>query len=110
MYDGTALHLSSADHPDTVIARASTCGFTTGPWEVTAYRASITSVEVWLRINPEYGDHLIDVSPFWPARTRHDRVHRGRRAHCDVPGDRLPDGASRPAPVSGCCRWVGEAQ
>ncbi|WP_043686614.1 hypothetical protein [Streptomyces xylophagus] len=68
VYDGTALHLSTADHPDTVIARADTCGFTTGPWDVTAYRASITSVVVWLRINPEYGDHLIDVSPFWPTR------------------------------------------
>ncbi|MFE2423385.1 hypothetical protein [Streptomyces hokutonensis] len=68
VYDGTALYLSTAAHPDTVIARASTCGFTTGPREATAYGASITSVEVWLRINPEYGDHLIDVSPFWPTR------------------------------------------
>ncbi|WP_280883405.1 hypothetical protein [Streptomyces pseudovenezuelae] len=35
---------------------------------MTAYRACITTTEVWLRINPEYGDHLIDVSPFWATR------------------------------------------
>ncbi|MDQ1073742.1 hypothetical protein [Streptomyces canus] len=68
MYDGTALHMSTADAPDTVIARADTCGFTTQPWEVTEYRASITSTEVWLRINSEYGEHLIDVCPFWGQR------------------------------------------
>lgn len=68
MYDGTALYMSTADAPDTVIARADTCGFTTEPWEVTAYRASITSTEAWLRINSEYGDHLIDVCPFWAQR------------------------------------------
>lgn len=67
VYDGSALHMSTADAPDTVIARADTCGFTTEPWDVTAYRASITSTEVWLRINREYGDHLIDVSPFWAS-------------------------------------------
>jgi hypothetical protein len=51
-----------------VIARADTCGFTTEPWDVTAYRASITSTEVWLRILvSEHGDHLIDVSPFWAS-------------------------------------------
>ncbi|MDQ0913501.1 hypothetical protein QFZ22_009573 [Streptomyces canus] len=68
MYDGTALHMSTADAPDTVIARADTCGFTTQPWEVTEYCASITSTEVWLRINSEYGEHLIDVCPFWGKR------------------------------------------
>ncbi|MDX3130670.1 hypothetical protein PV367_12915 [Streptomyces europaeiscabiei] len=68
VYDGTALHMSTTDAPDTVIARASTCGFTTEPWEVTAYRASITGTEVWLRINSEYDDHLIDVAPFWAQR------------------------------------------
>ncbi|MFJ9150231.1 hypothetical protein ACIRP7_19545 [Streptomyces sp. NPDC102270] len=41
MYDGTALHMSTAGAPDTVIARADTCGFTTEPWDMTAYRASI---------------------------------------------------------------------
>lgn len=68
VYDGTALYMSTAEDPDTVIARADTCGFTTEPWEVTAYRASITSTEVWLRINSEYGEHLIDVCPFWAQR------------------------------------------
>lgn len=68
VYDGTALYMSTAEEPDTVIAHADTCGFTTEPWEVTAYRASITSTEVWLRINSEYGDHLIDVCPFWAQR------------------------------------------
>ncbi|MGP4091778.1 hypothetical protein [Streptomyces sp. KR55] len=68
VYDGTVLHMSTADAPDSVIDRADTCGFTTEPWEVTAYRASITSTEVWLRIlNSEHGDHLIDVSPFWAS-------------------------------------------
>lgn len=69
VYDGTALAMSTADAPDTVIARAGTCGFATGPWELTAYRASITSTEVWLRILiTEHGDDLIDVSPFWARR------------------------------------------
>jgi hypothetical protein len=68
VYDGTVLHMSTAAAPDTVIARADTCGFTTEPWDVTAYRASITSTEVWLRILvSEHGDHLIDVSPFWAS-------------------------------------------
>ncbi|MEU5524922.1 hypothetical protein ABZ759_30820 [Streptomyces sp. NPDC047860] len=35
VYDGTALHMSTADAPDTAIARANTCGFTTEPWDVT---------------------------------------------------------------------------
>ena len=69
IYDGTVLHMSTADAADTVIARADTCGFTTEPWELTAYRASITSTDVWLRILiGEHGDHLIDVSPFWAQR------------------------------------------
>ncbi|MGW2892927.1 hypothetical protein ACWDDN_48080 [Streptomyces griseoruber] len=35
---------------------------------MTAYRASITSTEVWLRLlNSEHGDPLIDVSPFWAS-------------------------------------------
>ncbi|MCX4564637.1 hypothetical protein OHA02_52115 [Streptomyces phaeochromogenes] len=69
VYDGSALHMSTADAPDTVIARADTCGFTTEPWDVTAYRASITSTEVWLRIlTSEHGEHLIDVAPFWAQR------------------------------------------
>ncbi|MFC8223748.1 hypothetical protein [Streptomyces sp. H23] len=46
VYDGTSLHLSTTDAPDTVIARTDTCGLTTEPWDVTAYRASITSTEV----------------------------------------------------------------
>jgi hypothetical protein len=37
--------MSTADAPDTVIARADTCGFITESWDVTAYRASITSTE-----------------------------------------------------------------
>jgi hypothetical protein len=45
VYDGTTLHMSTADAPDTVIARADTCGFITESWDVTAYRASITSTE-----------------------------------------------------------------
>lgn len=45
VYDGTAPHMSMADAPDTVIARASTCGFTAEPWEVTAYRASASANE-----------------------------------------------------------------
>ncbi|MFE0420412.1 hypothetical protein [Streptomyces tendae] len=37
--------------------------------DVTAYRASITSTEVWLRIpNDEHGDHLINVCPFSAQR------------------------------------------
>ncbi|MGW2525372.1 hypothetical protein ACWC09_52340 [Streptomyces sp. NPDC001617] len=61
--------MSTPDAPDTVIARADTCRFTTEPWDVTAYRASITSTEVWLRIlNSEHGDQLIDVTPFWAQR------------------------------------------
>ncbi|MFF7887735.1 hypothetical protein ACH40F_40645 [Streptomyces sp. NPDC020794] len=68
VYDGTVLHMSTAAALDTVIARADTCGFTTEPWDVAAYRASITSTEVWLRILvSEHGDHLIDVSPFWAS-------------------------------------------
>ncbi|MFG2732561.1 hypothetical protein [Streptomyces canus] len=35
---------------------------------MTAYRASITSTAVWLRVNSEYGDHLFDVCPFWAQR------------------------------------------
>ncbi|MFJ3339163.1 hypothetical protein [Streptomyces sp. NPDC086766] len=23
---------------------------------------------MWLRLNPEYGDHLMDVAPFWAQR------------------------------------------
>ncbi|WP_405467149.1 hypothetical protein [Streptomyces canus] len=69
VYDGSALRMSTADAPDTVIACADTCGFTTEPWDVTAYRASITSTQVWLRIlTSEHGDHLIDVAPFWAQR------------------------------------------
>ncbi|MFJ9752536.1 hypothetical protein [Streptomyces chartreusis] len=61
--------MSTVDTPGTVIARAETCGFTTEPWDVTAYRASITSTEVWLRLLiQEHGDHLIDVAPFWAQR------------------------------------------
>ncbi|MEW1648915.1 hypothetical protein [Streptomyces sp. NPDC091219] len=71
MRDGTVLHLCTGDRPGTVIARADTCGFTTGPWEVTECRASVTSVEAWLRINPGYGDHLFDVFRL---------VHRAGRA------------------------------
>ncbi|MFJ9590534.1 hypothetical protein [Streptomyces acidicola] len=68
VYDGTAVDMSTADAPDTVIARADTCGFTTEPWEVTAYRTGITSTEVWLRILiSDHGDHLIDVCPFWAS-------------------------------------------
>ncbi|WP_328785524.1 hypothetical protein OHT68_48060 [Streptomyces canus] len=55
--------------PEIVIARADTCRFTTEPWDVTAYRAGITSTQVWLRIlTSEHGDHLIDVAPFWAQR------------------------------------------
>ncbi|KPI19852.1 hypothetical protein OK006_9598 [Actinobacteria bacterium OK006] len=65
MYDGTTVHLSTADRPDTVIARADTCGFVTGSWEVTAYTASLASVMAWMRMLD--GEDLIDVAPFWAS-------------------------------------------
>ncbi|MDW4910443.1 hypothetical protein RB628_35230 [Streptomyces sp. ADMS] len=65
MYDGTAVHLSTADHPDTAIATASTCGYATGGWEVTAYSASLDAVKVWMRMLD--GDGLIDVAPCWAS-------------------------------------------
>ncbi|MFG2732687.1 hypothetical protein [Streptomyces canus] len=100
VYDGAALHLSTADAPDTVIARADTCGFTTEPWDVTAYRAGITSTQVWLRIlTSEHGDYLIDVAPFWAQRPAAITLHRGR-PHSGVRCDRLPDRTRRPAPVA----------
>ncbi|MFJ9711614.1 hypothetical protein [Streptomyces sp. NPDC101234] len=52
--------MSTADASDTVIARADTCGFTTGPWDVTVYRASITSTEAWLRILDSHHLHHSD--------------------------------------------------
>ncbi|WP_329583453.1 hypothetical protein [Streptomyces sp. NBC_01361] len=65
MYDGEAVHLSTADHPDTVIARAGTCGFVTGSWEVTAYTASLDTVKAWMRMLD--GEDLVDVAPFWAS-------------------------------------------
>ncbi|MFF4733302.1 hypothetical protein ACFY3M_50520 [Streptomyces mirabilis] len=65
VYDGKAVHLSTADHPDTVIARAITCGFVTGSWEVTAYTASLASVMAWMRMLD--GENLIDLAPFWAS-------------------------------------------
>ncbi|MFF4466498.1 hypothetical protein ACFY13_44480 [Streptomyces mirabilis] len=65
VYDGTTVHLSTADRPDTVIARADTCGFVTGSWEVTAYTASLASVMAWMRMLD--GEDLIDVAPFWAS-------------------------------------------
>jgi hypothetical protein len=97
IYDGTALHMSTAAAPDTVIARADTCGFTTEPWDVTAYRASITTTEVWLRILvSEHGDHLIDVSPFWvsaPPRSRSPPVGTQRRSRRSPARRHQPTGA-----------------
>ena len=63
VYDGVAVQLSTADHPDTVIATASTCGHVTGAWDVTAYLASLDMVKAWMRMLE--GDDLIDVAPFW---------------------------------------------
>ncbi|MFF7890268.1 hypothetical protein ACH40F_56850 [Streptomyces sp. NPDC020794] len=94
VYDGTAIHLSTADQPDTVIATARTCGFVTGSWDVTAYQASVATVMAWMRMLDS--EDLIDVSPFW-ASARPDRVHPCRRADRGVPGDRVSDGSSRPA-------------
>ncbi|MGW2613032.1 hypothetical protein ACWC4A_53640 [Streptomyces mirabilis] len=65
VYDGKAIHLSTADQPDTVIAAARTCGFVTGSWDVTAYRASVVTVMAWLRMLDS--EDLIDVSPFWAS-------------------------------------------
>ncbi|MEV4449693.1 hypothetical protein [Streptomyces mirabilis] len=65
VYDGTAIHLSTADQPDRVIARASTCGFVTGSWDVTAYTASLASVMAWMRMLD--GENLIDLTPFWAS-------------------------------------------
>ncbi|MFE6904025.1 hypothetical protein ACFVFJ_45720 [Streptomyces sp. NPDC057717] len=65
VYDGTAIHLSTADHPDTVIAQASTCGVFTSSWEVTAYTASLDTVKAWLRMLD--GEDLIDMAPFWAS-------------------------------------------
>ncbi|MGW8688013.1 hypothetical protein ACWGNN_44795 [Streptomyces sp. NPDC055817] len=63
VYDGTAVYLSTADHPDTVVAQASTCGVVTGSWEVIAYTASMDTVKAWLRMLD--GEDLIDMAPFW---------------------------------------------
>jgi hypothetical protein len=105
VYDGTALHMSTADAPDTVIARAETCGFTTEPWDVTAYRASITSTEVWLRIlNSEHGDHLIDVAPFWaqrPAAIRSPPAGTRRRSRRSPARRHQPTDARRAAAIEG---------
>ncbi|MER5908550.1 hypothetical protein ABT150_52730 [Streptomyces mirabilis] len=67
VYDGTAVHMSTADHPDAVIARATTCGFVTGPWEVTAYTASLASVRAWMRMRMLDGEDLIDLTPVWAS-------------------------------------------
>ncbi|WP_329359973.1 hypothetical protein [Streptomyces sp. NBC_01483] len=65
VYDGTAVHLSTADDPGAVIAWASTCGFVTGPWEVTAYSASLASVRAWMRMLDR--EDLIDLTPVWAS-------------------------------------------
>ncbi|MFD8725622.1 hypothetical protein ACFV2H_48725 [Streptomyces sp. NPDC059629] len=65
VYDGQTFHLSTADEPDTVLATAPVTGFTTGPWEVTAYSASLASVTAWMRMLD--GEDLIDVCPFWAS-------------------------------------------
>lgn len=105
MYDGTSLHMSTVDAPDTVIARADTCGFTTELWDVTAYRASITSTEVWLRIlNDEHGDDLIDVCPFWaqrPPRSRSPRAGTRRCSRRSPARQHHPTGAPSAAAIEG---------
>ncbi|MGW4784908.1 hypothetical protein [Streptomyces sp. NPDC004230] len=63
VYDGAAIQLSTADAPGTVIARASTCGFVTGPWDATAYTASLATMMAWMRMLDS--EDLIDVCPFW---------------------------------------------
>ncbi|MBK3645699.1 hypothetical protein PV332_14400 [Streptomyces scabiei] len=65
VYDGTAVNLSTADAPGTVIGRASTCGFVTGSWDVTAHKASLDTVMAWMRMLD--GEDLIDVAPFWAS-------------------------------------------
>ncbi|MFD8766688.1 hypothetical protein [Streptomyces mirabilis] len=81
VYDGRAVHLSTAEHPDTVIAAARTCGFVTGSWDVTAYQASVATVMAWMRMLDR--KDLIDVSPFWasaPPRSR-SPLPAGRPGH-----------------------------
>lgn len=65
VYDGEAVHLSTADDPDTVIATSRISGFATGSWDVTAYSASLDTVKAWMRMLD--GEDLIDVGPFWAS-------------------------------------------
>ncbi|MEV6534929.1 hypothetical protein AB0M86_36015 [Streptomyces sp. NPDC051639] len=90
VYDGSTLALSTADTPDTVIATAATCGYTTAAWEVTAYSASLDTVRAWMRTLD--GGDLIDVTPVWaraPAMIAFATGGQNRR----VPSHRVPHGS-----------------
>jgi hypothetical protein len=63
VYDGASLSASSPDRPHAVLSRAACRGPATGPWELTAYRASLPAVRAWLQFLE--ADQGIDVSPFW---------------------------------------------
>lgn len=71
VYDGSAVRLSTADHPDTVIARASTCGYVTGTWDVTAYSASLQA-----------GALRVIACPTAPADRRPSAAIAGRTEKC----------------------------
>ncbi|MET7927027.1 hypothetical protein ABZT43_24105 [Streptomyces sp. NPDC005349] len=105
VYDGAAVHLSTADHPDTVIARASTRGFVTGSWDVTAHSASLDTVKAWLRMLDD--DGLVDVAPFWASPPVMLAVAAGGQvgtwpvvACPTAPADRRPQSPGRAPPSS----------
>ncbi|MDX3694895.1 hypothetical protein PV726_32080 [Streptomyces europaeiscabiei] len=63
VYDGASLCVSSPDRPHAVLSQAECRGPATGPWELTAYRASLPAVRAWLQLLEV--DERIDVSPLW---------------------------------------------
>ncbi|MGW1290198.1 hypothetical protein ACWD4N_43000 [Streptomyces sp. NPDC002586] len=63
VYDGASLAARSPDPPFEVIFEAECHGWTTAPWELTAYRASIPAVQAWLSLMD--AEQLIDVTPIW---------------------------------------------
>ncbi|MEU9397957.1 hypothetical protein AB0D86_49330 [Streptomyces sp. NPDC048324] len=48
-----------------MIATSPISGFATGPWDVTAYSASLDTVKAWMRMLDD--EDLIDVCPVWAS-------------------------------------------